>query len=135
MTSVVSDVFTNSDKNLGCTSLFDHEIDTGNAEPVKSYPRRQSPARKQIIEDMIQKLLDANIIRKSQSEWSNPVVLVSYPGDKHRLCIDYRKLNEKTRKTVYPLPRIDEIFDMLGGLVYLTTLALKSGYYQVPVKE
>ena len=130
-----SDVFTNSDKNLGCTSLFDHEIDTGNAEPVKSYPRRQSPARKQIIEDMVQKLLDANIIRKSQSEWSNPVVLVSYPGDKHRLCIDYRKLNEKTRKTVYPLPRIDEIFDMLGGSVYLTTLDLKSGYYQVPVKE
>ena len=129
------DIFTNSIDNIGCTNLFEHKIETSDTEPIKMYPRRQSPARKKIIDDIVQKLLAANIIKESHSRWSNPVVLISYPNGKHRLCIDYRKLNDKTKKTSYPLPRIDDIFDMLGGSLYFTTLDLKSGYYQVPLRK
>lgn len=48
-----------------------------------------------------------------------------------RLCIDYEKLNSKIKKDAHPLPRIENIFDTLGGSKYFTTLDLAIGYNQV----
>lgn len=48
-----------------------------------------------------------------------------------RICINYRQLNDRTRKDSYPLPRIDECLDALSGSGWFTTLDLRSGYYQV----
>ena len=42
--------------------------------------------------------------------------------------MDYRKLNDVTRKDAYPLPRIDETLDALAGAKVFTTLDLASGY-------
>lgn len=44
-----------------------------------------------------------------------------------RFCIDYRVLNTVTHKDVYPLPRIDETLEALGGALLFTTLDLKAG--------
>ena len=52
-----------------------------------------------------------------------------------RFCVDYRDLNAITRKDVYPLPRIDETLDALGGCSYFTTLDLANGYWRVLVEE
>ena len=49
------------------------------------------------------------------------------------LCIDYRKLNDKTIKDSYPIPRIDSTLDALSGSKWFSTIDLKSGYWQVPV--
>ena len=49
-----------------------------------------------------------------------------------RFCIDYRKLNQITRKDAHPLPRVDDLLDSVGHAKYLTTLGLKSGYWQIP---
>ena len=45
--------------------------------------------------------------------------------------LDYRQLNEKTTKNVYPLPRIDTCLDSLGGSEWFSTFDLRSGYHQV----
>ena len=63
------------------------------------------------------------------------MVLVGKEDGTTRFCIDFRKLNSVTRKDVYPLPRVDETLDTLGGAQYFTTLTLASGYWQVPLKE
>ena len=52
-----------------------------------------------------------------------------------RFCVDYRKLNFVTKKQSYPLPRIDTCLESLGGAKYLSTLDLRSGYWQSEIAE
>ncbi|KAI0507208.1 hypothetical protein KFK09_013330 [Dendrobium nobile] len=52
-----------------------------------------------------------------------------------RLCIDYRELNKLTIKNKYHLPRIDDLFDQLVGATFFSKIALRSGYYQLRIKE
>ncbi|CAH8585581.1 unnamed protein product, partial [Dicrocoelium dendriticum] len=130
-----SDAFAWRSTDLGRTNLVKHRIDTGDAIPIKIPPRRiplhwQTELQK-LIDDMIEK----EVIRPSTSPWAAPVVLVKKKDGGFRLCVDYRRLNEITRKDAFPLPRIDDLFDALGGSVYFSTLDLASGYWQVEVEE
>ena len=49
------------------------------------------------------------------------------------MCVDYRQLNAKVKRDAYPLPRIDESLDVLGGAKYFSTIDLASAYNQVEV--
>ena len=51
----------------------------------------------------------------------------------YRFCVDYRKRNAVTEAYVYPLPLIQDIFDLVGGSKKNSTLDLKAGYHQLPV--
>ena len=52
-----------------------------------------------------------------------------------RMCIDYRQINKVTVKNKYPLPRIEDLFDQLRGASIFSKIDLRSGYYQLRVKE
>jgi Reverse transcriptase (RNA-dependent DNA polymerase) len=51
------------------------------------------------------------------------------------MCIDYKALNKATVKNDYPLPRIDEVWDQLGGSKYFSAMDLRSGYNQIRIAE
>ena len=130
-----SEVFPDDDDDLGHTRHLQHSIDTGSAPPIRQPPRRVRKHKQQETHQLLQSMLDRNIIAKSYSPWSSPIILVWKKDGSLRFCVDYRKVNEVTKKDAYPLPRIDETLDTLAGSVWFTTLDLLSGYWQVEVEE
>jgi hypothetical protein len=83
------------------------------------------------IKEEIQRLVDAGLIVPSKSQWTSPVVVVEKKNGKKRLCVDYRKLNNVTKRDLYPLPRIDNMLETLSGCQWFSSLDLASGFWQV----
>ena len=65
------------------------------------------------------------------SPWTSPVVLVPKKDGTFRFCTGYRRLNAITKKDVYTLPHVDDIFDTLAECKYFSSLDVASGYWQV----
>ena len=80
-------------------------------------------------------MLDIRAIRHANSLWASPVVLVRKKDGSLRFCIDLRKLNAWTIKDAYSIPCIKDALDSLNGACILTSLDLKSGYWQVELDE
>ena len=115
--------------------MIEHKIETKDSEPIAQKPRRLPFHLRDTVEKMINELEQHNLIRKSSSPWASPVVLVQVPGKDLRLCIDYRKLNNVTKADAYPIPRIDDVFDVINGAKYFSTLDIASMYWQIPVRK
>ena len=124
-------VFAKNDDDLGKTSMVCHDIDTGDALPIRQPPRRVPLAQQAECEKEINEMLRKGVIEPGQSPWAAPVVLVRKKDGSVRFCVDYRRLNSVTRFDAYPLPRIDETLDALAGAKWFSTLDLISGYWQV----
>lgn len=80
-------------------------------------------------------MLKDNIIEPSTSPWAAPVVIVNRSAAEPRFCVDFRGLNQVTRKDSYPLPHVDESLDFLARGKFVSTLDLARGYWQVAVAE
>eukprot|EP00745_Piridium_sociabile_P008697 TRINITY_DN158_c0_g1_i1.p1 TRINITY_DN158_c0_g1~~TRINITY_DN158_c0_g1_i1.p1 ORF type:complete len:1374 (-),score=188.80 TRINITY_DN158_c0_g1_i1:1054-5175(-) len=128
-------LFASSDLELGQTDTVECKIDTGEGKPIRNRPYRVPLQDREIVDKALDEMLEAKVISRSQSPWSFGLVVVSKKDGSKRLCVDYRKLNEITKKNSYPLPLIDDILSLLGRSKYFTTLDLKSGYWQVRMSE
>jgi hypothetical protein len=82
----------------------------------------------------LKEMMDKGYIRPSMSPWGAPVLFVKKKDGTLRLCIDHRQINKVTIKNRYPLPRIDDLFDQLGGASIFSKIELRSGYCQVSIK-
>jgi hypothetical protein len=104
------------------------------AVSVSRTPYRMSTP--ELVEQKLQlkEMMDKGYIRPSVSPWGAPVLFLKNKDVTLRLCIDYRQLNKLTIKNKYPLPRIDDLFDQLGGASVFSKIDLRSGYHQVRIK-
>ena len=121
---------------IGCTSMSECVVPVKpDALPVVSRPYQYSLHEKTLIEKEVQEMLAKDVIEPSSAEWSAPVVLIRKKDGSVRFCVDYRKLNAITTTDSFPLPRLEETLDALAGSTVFSTMDLKSGYWQVPVKQ
>lgn len=129
-------VFSKEKYDLGQTSLVQHTIPlVPGATPLKQRPYRHGPTQEAEVEKQVKELQAQGLIKEGHGAWSSPVVLVQKKDGSWRFCVDYRKLNEVTHKDAYPLPRIDDSLDALGGSKLFSTLDLTSGYWQVELDK
>ena len=130
-----SHIFSRDDSDIGKTGIIKHQINTGDARPIKQPARRVPFHMQKEVDSQIDQMLENDIIRPSTSPWASAIVLVKKKDGSRRFCIDYRRLNDVTMKDAYPLPRIDESLDQLSGAVWFSCIDLSSGYWQVEMAE
>ena len=123
-------VFSINNEDIGCTQLVTMDIDMGDSPSVCQKPYTLPLKHYTWIQQEIETLEWAGVIKKSISPWASPIVVIpkkSAPGEppRHIMCIDFRKLNElqpevchadsETGGNIYlvPLPKIDEVYGRL----------------------
>jgi len=76
-------------------------------------------------------MLRQGVVEPASSPWASNIVLAKKKDGTLRCCIDYRQVNEVTRKDAYPLPRTDACLDAMSGSKLFSTFDLRSGFHQV----
>lgn len=129
------DCFAQSTMELGKTDVAKMSIHLMDNSPVVYRPYRLSYNERKVVRNIVDDLLKNEIVRESDSPYSSPILLVKKKNGEMRMCVDYRKLNSKTVKDKYPLPRVDEFLEKLKNCKYFTKLDLACGYHQIPMEE
>ena len=146
------EVFSLNNQDIGHTQLVTMHVDTGDSPPICQKPYTLPLKHYSWVQQEIEILEQAGIIKKSLSPWASPIVVVpkkSRPGEppRQRMCVDFRKINDlqpKVRRvdsatsgniSLVPLPKIDEMYAALHGAKIFTTLDLQSGYYHINLDE
>ena len=141
------EAFSKNNKDIGRTQLIEIEIDTGDSLPVAQSLYTLPLKHYNWVRQEIETLEKSGVIERSLSRWASPVIVVpkkSAPDEppRRRLCVDYLKVNvlqpevKQTDKgtgclSLYPLPKINEMFSKLGGATIFSTIDLHSGYYHI----
>lgn len=125
-----------TDDYIGKTDIVKHKIELlpdakPHAEPLRRRPYADIEECRKQVRDMINK----GYIEDSDSPWASAYVLAKKKNGEKRLCIDFRKLNDQTKKVVYPLPNIDDCLDTLSGKKYFSQLDMASGFWQIAMDD
>ena len=131
------DIFLLEKCDMGHTNATKHIIVLKNLDtlPFKECFRRIPPPQLDEVREHLKLMLDAGVIRPSNSPWCNAVVLVRKKDGSLHFCIDFRKLNSLTVKDSHPLPRICETLESLTGAAHYSMYDMNSGFWQVSMDE
>ncbi len=114
---------------------FEHKIELVDESIPKKRLYRLSPREIDEMNKQIKEMLDKGLIQKSESPYGSPIVFAKKSDGSLRMCIDYRALNQRTKLNRYPLPNIQQLFDIIGKAKIYSKLDLKSGYYQIRMQK
>lgn len=129
------EAFSRDDDDIGYAADLELHIPLLDTTPVQaSYNSIPSPLYQE-VKDYLADLIGKDFIRKSKSPYSSPMVCVRKRDGTLRLCIDYRKLNNKTVKQAEPIPRIQDTLNQLAGSRWFTVLDQGKAYHQGKMSE
>ncbi|CAF4333803.1 unnamed protein product, partial [Rotaria magnacalcarata] len=123
-------------KPVIASNVKPHEIKTIDHPPPTSKAYYSTPHKQEAMHQIIQELLQSGLIRKSYSNYAAPAMLVPKKDNTWRMVVDYKKLNSITIKDNHPLPNMEQTIQILGGgYQFFSKFDMKSGFWQVPIKE
>ena len=131
------DIFSLEQHDTGHTKAAKHKIVLKDPDtpPFKEIFCRIPPPQLDEVCAHLKMVLDAGVIRSSNSPWCNAVVLVRKKDGSLHFCIDFRRLNSLTVKDSHPLPCICETLESLAGAAHYTTIDMNSWFWQVPMDD
>ncbi|KAF0721413.1 Retrotransposable element Tf2 protein type 2 [Aphis craccivora] len=116
-------------KNYWCT------IRIKDSRPINQRPYPIPIAKKEAVKKEIKRMMDLDIIEISRSPYCLPIVPVFKKNGEVRLCLDARKLNEIIIPDRECPMTIETIFSKFEEIKCISTLDLRSGYWQVPLEK
>ncbi|GJP52561.1 hypothetical protein CLOM_g11663, partial [Closterium sp. NIES-68] len=112
----------------------DHKVELEpGAQPTVRTQWRLTQPELQELRNQLDYLLAKGFIRVSTSPFAAPILFTPKKDGGLRMCTDYRALNRVTIKSRYPIPRTDELIDILRGARYFSKIHLRGGYHQIRV--
>ena len=120
--------------DLGNCDLIKHKINLTDETPFKEPHRKIPPAIFQEVRDHLKEMIEANAIRPSSSPYSSNAVIVRKKDGTIRFCVVFRKLNNRTIKDAYAIPRVEDPLHLLARAKYFSKLDLRIGYWQVEIE-
>ena len=133
--SAHADTFAKHSLDIGFCSVLQHDVDTGDALPIKQSPRRPPLAAREAEDEILNSMLLSGVIEPSTSPWSSPVCLVSKSDGSYRFCVDYRKVNAVSKHDAFPVPNIQDALDSMKGARWFATIDLLSSYWQLGMTD
>ena len=119
----------------GQTTVIYHDVDIGDAQPIKQHPYRVNPIKLKAMREEIQYMLKHDIIEPCISDFSSPSMLVPKPDKSYRFITDYRRINAVTKKDSFPIPRIEDCIDKIGKAKFVSKIDMLKGFWQVALTD
>ncbi len=104
MLAKYADIIYTDMKELAKTNIIQHTIHLLNSTPIAQGCRLMDQRDQNWLKKELDELLEKGIIRESMSPWATPIVIVGKKDGSRRMCLDFRKTNEVTKKNQYPIP-------------------------------
>jgi hypothetical protein len=107
-------------------------IQTYPLAPIPNKPLRiYNPGENKEIKTQVDNILKQKITKSSTSPYGPPILMIKKKTGGWRMYLYYRAINAITKRNVFPLPRIEDLFDRLQGVTHFSSLDLARGYYQM----
>ena len=120
---------------LGLVPSIEHSIVLTNKTPITAKPYQIPAAKRAATQELIQKLLNENVIRRSNRNYSSPAFPIYKKNGQIRLVQNFKRLNEYTEKQSFPMPNIQSLLVRLRGATIFTQIDLNSAFYQIKMSE
>ncbi|CAG2195480.1 unnamed protein product [Mytilus edulis] len=119
----------------GRTNVLQHDIKLTSDDPVRFKPYPIPYAMLDTVNKEVDKMIEMDIIERSDSPYSSPFVIVKKKDQSNRFCIDFRGLNSITIFDAETMGNIEEMFSKLSGYQFISKIDLTKGYWQISLVD